>query len=62
MIGAVNMVKDFVSNLMQLDYVELKFIDEFEKGNYLPELLFDDQDIIKRIKNHPMAIWKISKK
>lgn len=62
MIDAVNMVKDFVSTLMKLNESETKFINEFENSNYYPELLFDDNEIINRIKNHPMALWKISNK
>lgn len=45
---------------MELNNFETKFISEFTIGNYMPELLFDDQNIINRIKNHPMALWKIS--
>lgn len=62
MINAVNMVKDFISNIMLLNESEVKFINEFENGNYYPELLFDEQDVVNRIKNHPMALWKISNK
>ena len=62
MIDAVNIVKSFISKLMKLSDSELKFITEFDNGNYKPELLFDDQDIINRIQNHPMALWKISNK
>ena len=62
MIDAVNSIKKFVLKLMQLKDVELQFIHEFEKGSYLPELLFDEVDIINRINKHPMALWKISNK
>ena len=62
MINAANIVKDFISNIMFLNESEVKFINEFENGNYFPELLFDEQDIVNRIKNHPMALWKISNK
>lgn len=62
MIDSANMVKDFVSTLMKLNEFETKFINEFENSNYCPELLFDDNEIINRIKNHPMALWKISNK
>ena len=62
MIDAVNIVKSFISKLMKLSDSELKFITEFDSGIYKPELLFDDQDIINRIQNHPMALWKISNK
>ena len=47
---------------MKLNESETKFINEFENSNYCPELLFDDNEIINRIKNHPMALWKISNK
>ena len=62
MINATNIVTTFISNLIKLNNSEKKFIDEFENGNYKPELLFDNQDIINRIKTHPMALWKISNK
>ena len=62
MIEAVNIVNAFIIKLMKLNESEIQFINEFENGYYKPELLFDDQDIIERIKEHPMAIWKISNK
>ena len=33
------------------------FLDQFKQKNYMPELLYDG-DELKRIKNHPMALWK----
>lgn len=62
MIEAVNIVKNFITHLMQLNSFEIQFINDFENGKYFPNLLFDDQDIINRIKNHPMALWKASNK
>lgn len=62
MIEATNAVKAFITKLMILNENEINFITEFENGNYKPELLFEDNDIIDKIKNHPMAIWKISNK
>ena len=59
---AVNRIKFFISNLMKLSDLEIKFVNEFESGKYYPELLFNDQNIINRIKDHPMALWKISNK
>jgi len=29
---------------------------------YLPELLFDNEEILLRIHNHPMALWKMQQK
>lgn len=37
---------------------EKSFVDRFNKGIYEPDLLFDQKEIVERIKNHPMAIWK----
>lgn len=34
------------------------FWEAFSKGEYKPQLLFDDEDILSRIENHPMALWK----
>ena len=62
MIDAAKIIRSFISNLMRLKATEIQFITEFKNGNYVPELLFDDQEIINRIKNHPMALWKISNK
>ena len=47
------------SNLMALSDDEKEFLQSFSKKEYKPELLFEDDEIIKRIKNHPMALWKM---
>lgn len=51
-------VKEYMENLMILSEDEYDFLDRFENKKYVPELLFDDQEIIGRIKCHPMALWK----
>jgi predicted nucleotidyltransferase component of viral defense system len=51
-------VNDFLTNLLQFTDSEHIFIDNFNAGQYQPELLFQDKDILSRICNHPMAIWK----
>lgn len=53
-------VKEFIDNVMVLTTREKNFIDKFMQGEYIPELLFNDEEIINRIKNHPMAIWKVN--
>jgi predicted nucleotidyltransferase component of viral defense system len=53
------LVKKYISDLMVLTKEEKEFLDKFEGGEYIPELLFDDKEILDRIKNHPMALWKI---
>lgn len=52
------LVKEYIYDLMVLGNEEKEFLDRFEKGEYAPELLFEDKDILNRIKNHPMALWK----
>lgn len=59
---AVNMVKDFITNLINLTNDEINFLNEFDKGSFLPTLIFEDKDILDRISNHPMALWKMSNK
>ena len=39
-----------------MEYIE-KFLNEFYNKRYNPSLLFNDE-IVKRISTHPMALWK----
>jgi len=57
--GAKIAVKEYLSNMMTITDSEKRFIENFNRGIYQPEFLFDDDIIIERIKKHPMAIWKI---
>lgn len=41
---------------------DFSFWAAFAKGEYKPELLFDDAEILSRIVGHPMALWKCSRK
>jgi len=52
-------VKNYLEDLMQLTDKEKQFMTCFEQKEYLPELLFDNKEIIERLKKHPMALWKI---
>ncbi|MHB1395114.1 MAG: nucleotidyl transferase AbiEii/AbiGii toxin family protein [Clostridia bacterium] len=56
--SAKKIVKDYIADLMLLTKDEKGFLDRFENGEYIPELLFEDKEILDRIKDHPMAIWK----
>ena len=56
--SAKKLVKEFISYLMVLTKDEREFLEKFENGQYLPELLFEDRKILERLKNHPMATWK----
>ena len=51
--------KGFIIELMALTPEEKEYLELFETGEYRPELLFEDDEIIWNIKEHPMAIWKM---
>lgn len=55
---AKRLVKSYLINLMDFTEREKSFVDRFNKGIYEPDLLFDQKEIVERIKNHPMALWK----
>jgi predicted nucleotidyltransferase component of viral defense system len=54
-------VKNYLADLMVVTPSEKEFLEQFEKKVYRPQLLFDDPEIIKRVENHPMALWKTRK-
>ena len=56
--SAKTKVLNYLLDLMKLTDSEKLFIENFNNGTYSPELLFDDNEIVKRIENHPMALWK----
>lgn len=51
-------VKDFLSKLLVLTESEKEYVREFNGKKYIPELLFEDKEMVNRIKFHPMALWK----
>ena len=55
-------VKNYLEEMLVLSEAENDFWRLFSKGEYRPEILFKEADIIDRIKEHPMAIWKCSRK
>ena len=52
-------VKDFLKSLLVLTDSEKEYVQNFNNRSYLPELLFEDKDIVDKIKFHPMALWKM---
>lgn len=53
-----SVVKEYLKELMILTPREEEYMDCFIRGEYKPELLFSDTDILKRVETHPMALWK----
>lgn len=50
-------ILNFFDEYFILDEVEEEFLIQFKNKKYIPELLYDNEEL-SRIKNHPMAIWK----
>ena len=55
-------VREYLKDILVVDDNIKEFYDKFQKGIYEPELLFDDKEIIERIKEHPMIMWKLNNK
>lgn len=54
-------VEEYLKEIL-LPEDNLSFWSAFAKGDYKPELLFDDSKILSRIAEHPMARWKCNRK
>ncbi len=48
----------YLEKLLIPDEQEISFWNSFSQQKYRPELLFQDADILSRIGQHPMALWK----
>ena len=58
--AAQDRVKSYLAKLLVQTDAERSFFDAFRNKDYCPELLFDGE-ILERVKNHPMALWKCRK-
>lgn len=61
LIEAKTSVLNWLGDFMELDIHDLNFLEAFRNSVYKPALIFDSTEILKRIENHPMALWKCSK-
>jgi predicted nucleotidyltransferase component of viral defense system len=50
-------VWEYLANLMTLTGNEKLFVEQFNRDVYQPDLLFEDEYLVKRIQEHPMAAW-----
>jgi len=57
--SAKRRVRKFIKDLMILNEDEIKYLEKFKMGIYQPTLLFSREEIIDKIKFHPMALWKV---
>lgn len=51
-------IAEYLSRVLVPDAEELSFWQEFSRKQYRPELLFKDEEVVGRVKLHPMAAWK----
>lgn len=58
--NARNICKPYLQKLMTFSVNEQLYLAAFQAKRYCPELLFTDANILARISQHPMAIWKCS--
>ena len=56
--GRKKQAQEYLINLMKLTDSEKSYLEFFTKGEYRPELLFNEEHILERLKDHPMALWK----
>ena len=56
--GKKQQAKEFIASLMKPTEAEMDYMESFIAKEYKPELLFEDAEIIERLRNHPMALWK----
>jgi len=56
---AVPIVSEYLQTTLLLSEEEKEFVSLFREKLYKPELLFDDEEIIKKIKAHPMVLWRL---
>ena len=52
-------VKDYLEDTMLLTGSESRFLQAFRETKYHPEYLFENREIVNRLKKHPMALWKM---
>lgn len=48
--------------LLELEDNEREFLNAFRDKKYRPDLLFESDEILDRIQDHPMALWKCSQR
>ena len=51
-------VEAFLDKNLYLTENDLNFLRDFRQGRYKPENLCSDERVLKRIADHPMALWK----
>lgn len=58
--NAKTQVKTFLAESIVISPALQQYVDSFYARNYRPELIFSGE-MLERMKEHPMAIWKTSR-
>ena len=56
--GKKKQAKEYIASIMKPIEKEMEYMERFIAKEYKPELLFEDPEIIERLRDHPMALWK----
>lgn len=56
--GKKRQAKEYIASLMNPTDAENDYMARFIAKEYKPELIFVDEEIVERLRNHPMALWK----
>jgi predicted nucleotidyltransferase component of viral defense system len=56
---AISFIKEYLNELFVFSDNEKEFVKQFKAKNYCPALLFEDEEIVANILEHPMALWRI---
>lgn len=56
---AKEIVIAYVKDLLVLTDGEKEFLSKLKDKTYVPELLFDNEEIVANIKHHPAALWRV---
>lgn len=54
-------VREYLKDILVIDDNINLFYQKFQRGIFEPELLFEDKEILERIKKHPMIMWKLNR-
>ena len=56
--GKKQQAKEYIAALMKPTESEMEYMERFIAKEYKPELLFEESEIIERLRDHPMVLWK----
>ena len=56
--GKKQQAKEYIASIMKPTEKEMDYMERFMAKEYKPELLFEGAEIVERLRNHPMALWK----